>query len=264
MDNAAPEMKIRLDGSMLFRVFLAIFPFIAFSISVVTHRYTSLPYTVTGWVQTITLLCMLIGALLPQWSYPYTMILIYVLFILLLGGDTDMTLAENIFYKSVIFSPVILIFFLIWLLTRRKAPLRLWYLNFPSQWTLLSYLVYGFLPLAINGIFTDIRSIYGAPYLAVTTLFAALGACLYLILQNEKHRLWSLSVCLTLVWAFAALGSATYWHGRQASWSGEIVNGYQLAAEYAAFWVLMLLLMMLPPLLIWSWTGRKIREGLIS
>ncbi len=97
---------------------------------------------------------------------------------------------------------------------------------------------------------TDIRSLYGAPFLFLATLVMVAGAVTYLYVHQPVQRLVVLGLGMTATWLIAGGGSALFWHGRQASWMTQPANGLQLALQYVMYWAAMLALILLPMLII--------------
>ena len=120
---------------------------------------------------------------------------------------------------------MVLLFLLFWFFTRRRFPLSRLVAGVRRDWTLLAFSVYSLLILVIQVLITNIRSTYGAPYLLFSTLIAMSGAALYILLPRKSWRFAALAVCFTSCWLVIAVGSATYWHGRQESWMSAPADG---------------------------------------
>ncbi|MCL4561590.1 MAG: hypothetical protein M1281_13380 [Chloroflexi bacterium] len=251
-----------IEGRLI-STLLAVLPFIPFSIAIVTYRHLRLDYSVTAWIQWGALAMLFLGILagwlndFPHWSYPYTGIFFGIALIFALGSDRDMTFLENLYIKLVILGPIVLIFALIWWLLRRSHPLRRLFQNARADWTLIPFCIYSFLTLVISIVFTNIRSVYGAPFLAAATLVEIAGVIGYMLLARPAWRISALALAMTLVWAISTLGSATFWHNRPFWIGSGTGNGYQIAAQYAGYWAVMLLVMLLPFAAVWLWRAMK-------
>jgi hypothetical protein len=227
-------------------------PYLLVAASITTYRYLHLDYDVTAGIQIVTMCLFIIGSVVgwlqgfPRWSYAYFTIIALVFLALLISTDRDMTAAENWYFKLLFLGPVALFYVVLAWLTRKSHSLRRLVGNMRQDWTIFPFCIYSTLLLVVYSFFTDIRSVYGATFLALATLFAVSGACLYLVLPRLSWRLAALVVCLTLTWLAVILCSATFWHGLPDRGTGEILNGWRLAGGYALGWLAMLGLMLLP------------------
>jgi hypothetical protein len=233
-------------------VLLVVFPFIPIAISVTTYRYLHLDYDITFRVQiyalAVFLALIVVGWIkgFPRWTYPYIVIIGTIFFALMVGGDRDMTFWENLWWKLMTLGPVVLLFTGFWLVLHKKHPLQRVVQNVRRDWTLFAFCIYNLLVIAIQGTFTDIRSVYGASFLYICTLLGMTGSALYILLSDKSSRLMALAVCFTLAWGVMTFATATFWDGRQEKWMETPADGLRLAAGYALAWVVMLALMFLP------------------
>jgi len=246
------------DGVDLFwSAVLVALPFLPIAASIATYRYLHLDYAVTGRIQLFSIVAFLALAFVgwmrgfPAWCFPYLTIVASVFLAMCIGSDSDMTFWENLGWKVMVLGPVVLIFFLFWFFTRRRFPLGKLVEAVRLDWTLIPFTVYNLLLLVIQGLFTDIRSTYGAPYLLFSTLIGMTGAALYILLPRKSWCFAALVVCFTACWLVIAVGSATFWDGRQESWMKAPADGLDLARGYATAWALMLVVMCLPLLVRW-------------
>ena len=246
------------DGFELFwSVILVVLPFLTVAANIATYRYLNLNYAITERIQLFAIAAFLalvfVGWIrgFPTWCFPYLTIVVGVFLAFCIGNDSDMTFWENLWWKTMFLGPVVLLFLLFWFFTRRRFPLSRLVQAVRRDWTLIPFTVYNLLLLVIQGFLTDIRSTYGAPYLLFSTLIAMSGAALYILLPRKSWRFAALAISFTSCWLVIAVGSATYWHGRQESWMSTPANGLNLARGYALAWALMLALMCLPLLVRW-------------
>ena len=238
-------------------IILAIFPFIPFSLEVVIYRYLHIDYSWTSRLQVMTIILLVIGTIIawfadfPRWSYPYVAVDIALLAVVILGSDAGMTFKENLMVKLQILLPVVILIAIVWLLTRRAHPAGRFIQNIRADWTLIPFMVYGLLPAVISNVYIGIRTPYGAPFLAMSTLFAIIGAYLFIVARQTWRKLVALVICATLAWLFITLCSATYWQGRQLSGMATPGNGVLIAFQYTGLWAIMLLLMFSPKFVNW-------------
>jgi hypothetical protein len=220
-------------------ILLAIFPFIPLSIGVAIYRYGK-NWELSSWVSfagLFLILALLVVAWIkdfPRWSYPYAMLIGWFLFALVAGRDSDMTFKENLIFKTVLLSPFVLLFGLLWLFTRHLRPLPHFFARMRQDGTLFSLCVYSLLPLVILTFFTAFRTSQAAPFLAAATLVSAAGAGLFFLLPKPGQRLVLLGICLTLCWGAIALGKAS------------LADAFQIDLQHVIAWAIMLGLLCVP------------------
>jgi hypothetical protein len=247
-----PEELISFFNNRIVSLLLAIFPFIPFAVAVVTYRYLRLDYAWTSRISTMAIVLIIAGSIIawltnfPRWSYAFITIEIALLLALMIGRDLDMSFTENLIFKLIILLPVIIVFTIIWLLTRRTHPARRFIENIRADWTLIPFMVYSLLPGVISSTYSSIRSAYGAPFLTVSSIFAITGVIIFMRSAQAFRRVAALLIFNTLAWIFMTVGCATYWDGRQLAGMAAPGNGIQIVWQYAGIWAVMVLLMFLP------------------
>jgi len=221
-------------------ILLAVFPFFPFSLGIAIYRYAH-NWEVGAWVTFTSLLLMVILLIaawvkdFPRWSYAYATLILAAYLTVLIGYDSDMTLIESLVFKLEVLGPFTLLFFGVWLFTRHLRPLPHFFERMRQDATLFSLCIYSLLPYLISGIFSGYRTSQMAPFLAAATLFSAVGAGLFMRLQQARQRLALLCGCLTLTWASIALGT-TLFRG----------FGFKAGEDYLIWWFVMLGLMLSP------------------
>ncbi len=245
------------DQNPFWSALLAVLPYLPVAASIATYRYLNLEYVITERIQMFTIAAFLalvfVGWMrgFPAWCFPYLSVVFGIFLALWIGSDSDMTFWENLGWKITMLGPVMLVFLIFWYFNRRRFPLRRLVEAVRRDWTLISFAVYSLLILVIHGLFSDIRSTYGAPYLLLSTFIAMTGSALYVLLRSQRGRFTALVVCFSLCWLAAGYGSATFWHGRREDWMSAPANGLVYARGYLTAWAIMLVLMCLPPLVLW-------------
>ena len=249
------DNRKQVFNSQAINLLLSILLFITPSLTVITYRYLRMDYSITAWIQYCWVLGIILGAVIgwlngfPRWVYPYIFIVVALIIAFSIGSDSDMTWQENLVFKLMVLGPVLLFFALVWFFFRKKHSPSQFFSNMRKDWTLVSFGIYGLMTIVIFGIFTDIRSVYGAPFLVMATLVLIIGACSYILVDQTDLRYFILATGLTVAWLIAGLGSATFWHERQSAWMELPANGFQLVGQYTLIWLVMVLLILLPLLI---------------
>lgn len=264
MHPDAGETFWKSGPDRLLSIILAVFPFLPIAANVITYRYLHLDYAITARIQLSAILIFLALTLLgwrlgfPDWSYPYIGIVVCVFAALLISSDRDMNTLETLFWKLLVLGPIVLLYTIFWLVFHKRYPLRILLENLRADATLPAFCLYSLLGITIQGVFTDIRSDYGAPFLIISSLFAMSGAALYISLADKSRRLISLAVCFTLAWGVMVFGAASFWDGRQESWMAAPKEGFQVAAGFLLAWGILLALMLLP------WIISRLRQNRLA
>ena len=185
----------------------------------------------------------------PRWSYPYLGLVLAMTFILVSQRDSEEPPIINLLFSLICVTPFLAMLAVVLLKTRSVRPLRQFRKGVWHDWTRLSFAFYGVLPLGLTIAFAATDTSFGLPYLAASAVALIAGALTYMLSTRASHRVSALIVGLTLSWAVATVGAATYWHGRQESWMTTPGNGYKIARGSVVGWVLFLALILAPALL---------------
>jgi len=106
---------------------------------------------------------------------------------------------------------------LLWM--RSLRPLFTLFKSVWKDWTLLSFAIYGGLPLLCFAAYDETRS--ETLIRIVPLLILAVGAVFYMRLKNPWHRFASLVGGFTFGWLALMLHLSWYWNGRQEYWMSE-------------------------------------------
>jgi len=135
------------------------------------------------------------------------------------------------------------------LVTAIIPKFRPFYRRLKDDWTLLAFVIYGAVPLAILLTFDDYQG--EEPYVLVANLILAVGGWFYVRNQNPWKRYLVLFIGLTLSMAVAAVGKAIiykyFWEGvRHFTWQSETMSTVTLWVWLALFMLIPLALNLLP------------------
>ena len=123
------------------------------------------------------------------------------------------------------------------------------YRRLKDDWTLLAFVIYGAVPLAILLTFDDYQG--EGLYVLIANLILAIGGWFYLRTRNPWKRYMILFIGLTLSMAVAATGKAIiykyFWVGiRHFTWQSETMGTVTLGIWLALFMLTPLALNLLP------------------
>ena len=85
-----------------------------------------------------------------------------------------------------------------------------------QDWTLLSFILYGALPLLFIAAYDEVRN--SEPFMTLIALILAGGAVIYMRVESVWNRIASLVGGFTIGWSILTVHQAIYWNGRQEFW----------------------------------------------
>jgi hypothetical protein len=152
---------------------------------------------------------------LPRWSLPYLGFIFASLSVYIFSGILGILIflpfqnlydriefIRDIFYGGVFWFGLLMVVMLSTVLTRFSPALQ----RFRHDWTLLCFIVYGATPFALILTFDEYAN--DEPFMLLTFLVLAVGACLYLRESSQSKRFWALFGALALSMFIAAAGKA--------------------------------------------------------
>jgi hypothetical protein len=205
----------------------------------------------------------------PRWSYSYTgFLLVFTWY--LEGFRPPGFIAAWLPYLRYaelwgkwIWLPLLVTILIVLLAKRSWLPLRRFFQNIQSDWTLYTFLLYSALPWLSWAFFDEIRNhALVVISLLVVDLSLCLGAWFYLRARLLGQRARSLFYGMLPVILVTVLATSAYWHGRQEIWMKTPGNGYADALRGFIFYAVLLLIMFFPALLsLVRHTGRSFRTA---
>ena len=194
----------------------------------------------------------------PRWSYPYGG-LVLAFTSVVVADRLDLWIIFNGYARWI---PLLVMAVIALLLGRLWRPLHPLYKGVWHDWPRLSFGFYGVLPLALAIAFDEVRGPCGAPCLAASSVILAMGALAYIRSARTSQRALALLIGMTLCWAVATAGVATYWDGRRLIWHMETFHWYETARWMVKDWVVLAALMFAPALLsLLRRPGKSVRAG---
>ncbi len=215
--------------------FAALTPFL-FSMAMVLFGYLARYWTAPIWVSIAFVILFwssilgvfLLGSAkgLPRWFLPYLGVLLAIaslfLFTILVNFRLDVWwhrssgFGDDFNFGNFLWMGLILLVFLLLVISRSVPRFRPFYQRLRDDWTLLSFLLYGTVPLMLWLIFDEY--VNEEPFLALSLFMLALGGWFYLRNNEPLKRFVSLQVGLALSMVMAAVGKATLilWSRSQA------------------------------------------------
>ena len=161
---------------------------------------------VAGWVKRF-----------PRWVFPYWGFALVVT--LYMDGFTGTVAGYRVRGDWWVWAPLggVALLGLLW--TRSVEPVLTLLKSIWRDWTLLSFVLYGALPLLFASAYDEVRSAYVA--ISLLALVQAIGAIFYMRAKGIWRRFALLIGGYSLTWLGLMIHQAIYWNGRQEVWMSE-------------------------------------------
>ena len=147
---------------------------------------------------------------------------------------------EGLFWMGLVLTMALLL-----VATILVPKFRPFYRRLREDWTLLSFLLYGTVPLALFITFNEYKNV--EPFFFLSLLMLAIGGWFYLRNEAPWKRFWSLFIGLALSMLTAAVGKAVLY---EESWPQAFYLGWKNEMVYTLVtWAWLALIMLIPPAL---------------
>lgn len=150
----------------------------------------------------------------PRWSYPYVVhSLIFSLYMMNVATPGFLFGREVWGWRAWI--PLAVVAGVALLVTRSLHPLRKLFTNIWDDWTLLTFGLFGFMPLLIAVVFDEMDRLYSLYFMVILTLLMVGTAFLYMRRPDHRERISILLIGIFLTITLAMAAPAVYWldHG---------------------------------------------------
>ncbi len=152
----------------------------------------------------------------PRWAYPY------VGYSLLFSLYMTQVATPGLKFASYVFSshevwgarawiPFGLAALVALLVTRSLRPVAKFFVNLWQDWTILSYTLFGFMPLLIMIMFDEMGHLFSFISMIILGVVMLVTATLYLTAQTQRQRVLAMLVGIPVTVALTVLGPIIYW-----------------------------------------------------
>lgn len=238
------------DNTSWSKTLLAVLPFVTFGLGSI---FAELPH---GWVLPaeyhdlsnylflITIAYVPIGFCVgwikgfPRWSYPYVgMFLLISLYMVAQPAPGFMSGEDLLGWRSWI--PLGIVAIISLLITRSLNPLKDFFTNISQDWTLLTFGMFGFLPLMTVVIYDEMDRLYSLIFMMILTAIMVGTVIAYMSGSDQKARVKVMVIGSFLTIAIAVAGPSWYWYDRmEANFWPTLIAG-----------ILLYIIMLLPALI---------------
>ncbi len=187
----------------------------------------------------------------PRWSFTYLAVLLIVSAMLSPSATPGLVLFGHTFSHDELWGWRAWVPLGVWLvvsvaITRSFRPAWQLLNMVNTDWTRLSFGLYGLLPVTLLIIFDEVHGEDG--FVAFLCLLLAGGALGYLRVKHTGWRFFCLVAAVGVVWFAAAVYLGIYWDGRLEFWMRAPADGWSNFSTTLVSGVIILLLLCLPAL----------------
>lgn len=152
----------------------------------------------------------------PRWSYPYVghalIVSRYMVNVATPGLRIfNYTFGSNDLWGWRAWIPFTLVAAVALIVTRSVQPILKLFTNAWEDWTLVTFGMFGFMPLLIALNFDEVDRLYSLPFMVGLTLAMIGTAVLYLCSTQQSHRALILLTSISLITTVAMAGTTLYW-----------------------------------------------------
>jgi len=150
----------------------------------------------------------------PRWSYPYVVhVLIFSLYMMQVATPGFLFGRERWGWR--VWLPLAVVAVISLLVTRSLGPLRKLFTNIWDDWTLLTFGLFGFMPLLIAIVFDEMDRLYSLYFMVILSLLMVGTAFAYMQSPNPRERIRTLLIGISLTITLAMTAPTVYWldHG---------------------------------------------------
>jgi hypothetical protein len=152
----------------------------------------------------------------PRWAYAYIgQALIFSLYLSAASTPGIEVFGIQLFGRQMwgprAWFPLLLALGIGLLVTRSLEPLIRLFRNAWEDWTLVTFAMFGLMPLVVWVSFDEIDRAYSLPYMIVTAVYMVLLAWVYMASTRHSRRVQALLVGVVGVLVLAFAGSTFYW-----------------------------------------------------
>ena len=181
----------------------------------------------------------------PRWSYPYVVSSLLVSLYMM-----NVATPGFLFYQEIwgwrAWVPLLVVIGIL-LITRSFNPLRMLIANIFDDWSLLTFGLFGCMPLFIFVYFDEINQLYSLFFMVILTLLMVGTVYIYMQSTTQKIRIRVLLISIFLIIMLIVTGSTIYW----------LYNGGTNVVVPVAAGVIVYLIMFSPALIKYLHTPRR-------
>jgi len=146
----------------------------------------------------------------PHWSYPYVgHVLIFSLYMTMVATPGFLFDREMWGWRAWI--PFLVVSVIALAFTRSLKPISKFFTNIWDDWTLLTFGMFGFMPLLVMIGFDEVDRLYSLYFMVILTLLMSGAAWSYIRADTQRRRIVALFIGITLAIAVTVIAPSLYW-----------------------------------------------------
>ncbi len=154
----------------------------------------------------------------PRWSYPYVgHVIVFSLYMMNVATPGFNLLGDEMFGRELwgwrAWIPFLVITVIALTATRSFRPAACFFTNIRDDWTLLTFGMFGFMPLVIAIMFDEVDGLFSLYFMVVLTIIMAGTTFAYLSSANHRMRVVALLIGISLSLVIASIATNVYWNG---------------------------------------------------
>ena len=173
--------------------------------------------SVNGFLKVGTLVLLPIGLCIgwirsfPRWSYPYVAHVLFFSLIMMNGATPGLLFGRELWgWRAWI--PFALVVVISLLITQSLRPLRKFFTNIWEDWTLLTFGLFGSVPLLIEGAFDEMDRLYSLYFMIILTFLMVGTVFIYMQRPAHRERIAVLLIGILLTITLTMAVPTIYWH----------------------------------------------------
>ena len=216
------KLKTSLSAVLAGTVF-----FILWGLDLITGEFPhewNIPIWVYGTFFVSTLFVLPIGMCIgwiqgfPRWSYPYVgHVLVFSLYMFQVATPGLKLFGYELFGREMwgwrAWIPLMVVALIALLVTRSFRPILKLFTNIRDDWTLLTFSMFGFMPLVIAIMFDEVDRLFSLYFMVALTVIMVGTAIAYLSSVSHRWRVVALVVGISISLAISSIAPNIYWNG---------------------------------------------------
>jgi len=163
----------------------------------------------------------------PRWSYPYVgHVLVFSLYMVNVATPGFLFGRQVWGWRACI--PLVVIAGIALLVTRSLQPVIELFTNVWKDWTLLTFGMFGFMPLLVAIAFDEMDRLYSLYFMILTTLLMCGTAFFYMQANTQRQKVMALFTGILLITTISFTATTLYWqrNGWVSPWEMLITVGF--------------------------------------
>lgn len=149
----------------------------------------------------------------PRWSYPYVAHVLFFSFFMVNTATPGFLFGRELWgWRAWIPLAVVVVISL--LITQSLGPLRKFFTNIWEDWTLLTFGLFGIMPMLIEMSFDEMERLFSLYFMVILTFLMVGTVFIYMQRPAHRERIAVLLIGILLTITLTMAGPTIYWHNQ--------------------------------------------------